>query len=199
MRLLTLGLILICSLCNGQDTFNLKPRTINETKGFEKSLSSETVGLRFFNPKYDPFYQKNIAVKDSVLIFKRTNDDFYPTLHTWYFYDKDSVVNLIYYHWGFYNTGFNFNEHPGLLEEQTERFKEYSNKFKSIKKNIEKLIGKKGRKAGDNEYMWETESLIISLSMRFDKALREIPVVGKTGDFKIEMRTYFKAGEIANR
>jgi hypothetical protein len=35
--------------------------------------------------------------------------------------------------------------------------------------------------------------------MRFDKVLHEIPVVGKTGDFRIVMGTYFKAGELANR
>ena len=196
MRKLMLGFILLCFSSYGQDAFTLKPRTINQIKDFEKSLGSKIIGFRFFNPKYDPSYQGGIVVKDSVLIFNRTNDNFYPTLHTWYFYDEDSLVNLMYHHWGFYNTAFNFNKYPGLLENQTTRYKEYSTKFKSIKKEVDELTGKKGQRINDKEYKWETDSFIISLSMRFDKKLREAPVVGKTGDFNIELRTYFRPSEI---
>ncbi|HEY9047248.1 MAG TPA: hypothetical protein VIN08_15190 [Ohtaekwangia sp.] len=198
MRVLLFGLIFVHFYGYGQDTFTLKPKTISQIKDFEKSLGSQIIGFRFFNPKYDLNYQKNIDVMDSVLIFKRTNDNFYPGLHTWYFYDKDSLVNLIYYHWGFYNTAFNFKEHPGLLEKQTKRYKEYSKKFNVIKKSVERLVKKKGKKINDNEYRWEIDSSIILLLMRFDKKLRENPGgLGKSGDYKIELRIYFTSKEIA--
>jgi len=131
MRVLLFVLIFAHHITYSQDTFTLKSRTICQIKDFEKSLGSQIIGFKFFNPRYDLNYQKGVSVKDSVLIFKRTNDSFYPNLHTWYFYDKDSLVKLIYYHWGLYNTAFNFKEYPGLLEKQTKRYKEYLRKFNS--------------------------------------------------------------------
>jgi len=55
------------------------------------------------------------------------------------------------------------------------------------------LVNKKGQRINDNEYTWDTDLFIMLLSMKFDRKLREtVGGLGKTGDFKIELRIYFK-------
>ncbi len=121
-----------------------KPTALITIKEYENSIKSISKGFQLFNPYYDEDFEDVYVSWPKVihkpLIFKRTNDNFFPTLHTWYFYDKDSTVKWIIYNWGFANT--NIEASDSVIMKQTLREKEYRNKYKEEKMNLIHLLGK---------------------------------------------------------
>jgi len=114
-----------------QDTLILKSTELSSVKSLEDSLNSVNKGFQFFDPykdeDFEDVYDKWPNVTTKPLIYKRTNDSFFPPLHVWYFYDKDSTVKWIYYHWGFGNTDVEASESE--IKKQILRFIEYKEKY----------------------------------------------------------------------
>lgn len=117
-----------------------KLSTINE---YENSIGSLSKGFQSFNPYYDEDFEDIFENWPQViykpLIYKRINDDFFPTLHVWYFYDKDFIVKWVFYNWGFANTNVEVND--SIIMKQTLRENEYKKKYKIEKQNLINILG----------------------------------------------------------
>ncbi|MCK4662866.1 MAG: hypothetical protein KAT68_08380 [Bacteroidales bacterium] len=126
-----------------QDKIVIKPTSLDLLISYEDSIGSISKGFQFFNPYYDEdfedIYENWPNVLKKPLIYKRINDDFYPTLHAWYFYDKDSTVKWIDYHWGFGNTKIDATDDE--IRQQTFREKDFKKKYKKEKENLKKMLG----------------------------------------------------------
>lgn len=151
---------------------------------FEKSINSSSKGYQYFDPYGDQDFEDLLYempnVKDHVLIYKREYDNFSPTLHSWYFFDKDSTIKWIIYNWGFANTKIEANNDE--LKKQTSRLKDYKNKYKREKENLIRIIGKLTKedlKVESSAYLniitiWDHADKRVVLNMTVDKNVIEL-------------------------
>jgi hypothetical protein len=109
MRKLIILLLLstsILSLC-AQETYLFQPTELTSVIAFEDSIKSDIKGFYNFNPYFDEniedIYEYWPKLLNKAFIVKRFIDDFSPSQHAYYFIDKDSIVKLVYYKWGFAN------------------------------------------------------------------------------------------------
>jgi len=172
----------------------------------EDSMASEDKGFHHFNPYYDEDFEDMYKVwpnvKKKPLIFKRTNDEFFPTLHTWYFYNVDSTVKLVIYNWGFANTSFEIAEAKlakGLLSVNN-----FNKKYKREKKFLIKQLGKPTEEKSKEtavgtitKTVWDFSDKRIVLKMRVDRNMNQIylPDLNETKfipNSRIEIKIIFK-------
>jgi len=154
-----------------QDTLQLRPIALSKLVAFEKALGSESKGLQFFNPYYDVDFEDLIdehpEVQKKTMIFKRSYDPFYPTLHSWYFFDKDSVVRLIYYNWGFANTSVGSSDDE--LRRQQFRKGDFAQKYVDEKAALIAKLGKPTK-----EEQEDSNSALLNLQTIWDGGMDRI-------------------------
>ena len=141
-------------------------------------------------------------VKPRALIFERKSSTFIPNLHTWYFFDSDSLVRGWYYKWGFYNPTFNPSENQELLEEQKTRKDDYETHYGNIMVKLESMLGEpteketliKSRKILAKHAIWDEEKFRTILELRFDPSIKKIPgtefIAG--GESHVMIMTFYK-------
>lgn len=169
-----------------------KPTTLKSIKAYEDSLKSLSKGLQNYNPYYDEDFEDIFESWPQViykpLIYKRINDDFFPTLHTWYFFDKDSIVKWIYFNWGFANT--NVEASDSKIKKQQFREMEYRRKYEVEKMNLKNLLGvptkedliKETASYLNLKSIWDLPDKKVVISMTLDKKMikYDSQEVGKT-------------------
>lgn len=172
-------LFLYTAAFHSQIEINLEPTQAKEIRKYEESIDSKSKGFETFNPYGEKMldvlqYWPNVTKR--ALIFKRKDDSFYPTLHSWYFFDdKDSIAKIIYYNWGFANTAVEATNQKiiSLKNKQSE----FVEKYKAEKKNLIGLVGNPNindEKEDNESYLnlksiWYTKNHKILLEMTFDK------------------------------
>lgn len=148
-----------------------KPIVLSEMIQFEDSIGSISKGFQYFNPIHDEDFDDLIdefpITIHKPLIFQRIVDDFYPTLHSWYFYDKDSIVKIIRYNWGFANTKIDVLDSE--IMKQTARLKEYQKKYRIEKSKLIHIIG-----PPSTEDFRENESTYVSLKSIWDQSDKRV-------------------------
>lgn len=205
-----LHLIFICAISlNGvyaQEIENFSadnPKHFNRIIEFEKNLGSRNNGFHSFQPYFDERFEDMIPnVKPKALIFERNSDSFSPNLHTWYFFDSDSLVRGWYYNWGFYNPSFNPSENRELLEKQKPRKDDYEAHYELIMHNLKSIIGEptekktliNRRKFLAKYATWDKENFRTILEVRFDPSIKDVPgtsfIAG--GESHILIKTFYK-------
>jgi len=186
MSIKAFSLIVFLSIGFGafsQTQISSTPTSLEEVRNYEDSIKSIAKGLHHFNPYYDEdfedIYENWPPVKKKTLIFKRTNDDFFPALHSWYFFDKDSVAKWFKYNWGFANTKVEVSNY--VIKKQTLRKKEFIRKYKAEKANLINQLGiptKEDAKTENASYLtmksiWNLTDKRVVLSMTVDKNVVE--------------------------
>ena len=205
-----IGVLLFLSITLGvvsQTQIVIKPTSLDTLINYENTIESISKGFQYFNPYHDEdfedAYEQWPNVLNKPLIYKRTNDDFYPTLHAWYFYDKDSTVKWIYYRWGFGNTKVLASDHE--ITRQTLRKEDFKNKYQIEKEYLKSILGKptiENEKEETDSYLslktiWDLSEKRIVINMLVDKEVIEFEVkeTGKTIKIprsKIEIRVLTK-------
>ena len=159
------------------------PTKLKEIRTLENSFKSIPKGFHYFSPFFDQDFEDIIgdwpAVKEKPFIYKRTNDSFYPTLHTWYFHDADSVVGYVVYNWGFANTTIEASNDE--IRAQVNRFEKYKKKYDKEKKLLVKLLGQPTHDDLKKNYpglaeivsIWDLREKRIILRMTVDKKIIE--------------------------
>ncbi len=136
----------------------VEPIPLDSVRAYEKELNSTSKGFHYFNPYYkDDFqdlYKEWPRIIQKPLIFKRTNDEFYPTLHVWYYVDKDSTVKWLKYNWGFANTKVEVTNEE--IRAQTLRLENFKTKYAKEKEYLSKILGQ----PTESEQKKETETYI---------------------------------------
>jgi hypothetical protein len=141
------------------------------------------------------------TVKTDLYIFKRNNDDFDPSLHVWYFFDRKSkeLIGKRYY-WGFYNLSFNPSIERDRLTKLTEKEGEFAKKFKNLRIEINETIGKQFKSEiienNQNVYIqkvyWVDNEKYINLNIIFFRSIPFDPNVVFLGNFEIEVMITYK-------
>lgn len=161
----------------------LSPTNLDSLVSFEKSIGSISKGFQYFNPYHDENFEDIYAYWPNVLkkplIFKRTNDEFYPTLHSWYFYDQDSIVKWIKYHWGFGNTTVEASDDE--IRKQTFREKDFKKKYQLEKEKLKELLGSptiENEEEETDSYLnmktiWDLPEKRVIIEMTIDKKVVE--------------------------
>ena len=180
---LTIIFLIISHEIFSQTQILIEPTNLTSIQEYEDSIKSTSKGFQSFNPYYDEDFEDIYEVWTEVLkkplIYKRNNDNFFPTLHTWYFYDKDSVVKLIKYNWGFANTSIEVND--SIIKNQVLRLRDYKNKYKVEKKNLLRLLGKPNLEDVTKETasyintksVWDLPNKRVVINMTVDKKVVE--------------------------
>lgn len=181
-----IGIIIFLSITLevfSQTQIVITPTSLDTLVSYEDSIESISKGFQFFNPYYDEdfedIYEEWPNVLKSPLIYKRTNDYFYPTLHAWYFFDNDSTVMWIKYHWGFANTKIEATDDE--IREQTLREKDFKKKYKEEKENLKKILGDPTKEDDKKETdsfvnmrtIWDLTDKRIVINMTVDKMVVE--------------------------
>ena len=202
-----LRLVLLLGLLFGSDSIfcqelHFDKKTKDEILLFEKINSGVlTDSIASFGILKNPQFDIYTLVQTKVLIFKRLEDKFCPQLHMWYYFDlKTEKLKAISYNWGLFNPSFNPRKEREKLIELTKREKEFTQKYKKLKKELKQEFGKpsKSETIANNtnslieSVYWKDDEKIINLSMRFDRKLQEIPGVTITSDFHISSMVTFK-------
>jgi hypothetical protein len=194
-------LILILTAMSQFDLFgqliDFNPKTIEEMKLVEGSRASKlTDSIAEFGILKNPHFDIHTLTSTKVYIYRQLDDDFDPQLHIWYHFAKSTnEFKGLRYNWGLYNPNFNPSKEINRLKRLTKKEKEFIEKFRSLQNEIERTFGKpvKSKTIEDSkesfieEMFWETDELIIGLSIHFNRELTEIPFVGVLGDFHIEV------------
>lgn len=196
-----------CGIGRAQENFTFDVHTLESHIEYEKSIGSEDEGTVRFDPYHDENYHDmliedqypNISKKPR--LFKRTNDEFVPSLKTWLFTDEDSLVKGIFYVWAIHNPSYDSKAQPTLLKDQLSRQEEYEAKFDEVFKALTGLLDKPDTfREGENdqgvvrEFIWDRAAFRTTLDFRFDKVLQEIPFGegSEYGVFRIAITTIFK-------
>jgi hypothetical protein len=186
MKSILISLIILFLILDlySQEPINFNPVSLESIKLIEDSINSENKGFYYFNPYYDEniedIYEEWPNVFKEALIYKRFTDDFYPNLHVWYFFDKDSIVKLVYYHWGFPNPKIEASDEQ--LRNQISRSNEYLTKYGDVKDTLISILGKPNQievSLNEPSYIskctiWDFEDKRIILNMTADKIVLEI-------------------------
>jgi len=197
MKYLIPFLLLFFIACSSQEViFQKKP--LSFYKEIEKRKQSIEKGFFKFNLWKDPFSNDVINETNYPLIYERKSR-FKPNLHTWYFYDKDSIIKGIWYNWGLYNPVFNPKKNIKYLNDLTQNQKEFQVKFNDIKREISLKYGnpifdeeiKNNSQRIIRKVKWEKDMLIIKLTMVFTKVILEDPVIGIDAQFNVRLEGYF--------
>lgn len=197
-------LLIIALSVAAQDefTFNaLGSKHYSDFEEFENQINSRFKVATSFNPHFSEYYEDlYLNVTSQAHIFLRADNSFTPELAVWYFMNEDSIVNGIYYKWGFYNPDFNPSENVELLKAQEKRLKDYRQQFEKIKSNLIMLLGnnfeevlKSNSKSNFYEYcMWDLEESRTVLEIVFNPTLTEIQGFVAGGDSHITINTFRK-------
>lgn len=153
----------------------LEKKPVEEIIQSEGAFNSENIGLHFFNVDDEYVVENQIFLERRCLRFKRSNDTFSPKLHTWYFFDKDSIARVVTYYWGFYNTSVYPERLKVIAKSEFKKSEKWSNKYKELKKTISVQVGSKGkeikeRKFGAYDYIetvWLEDDYKITLTKKF--------------------------------
>lgn len=182
----------------GQD-FDFNRLTVEQAIATEHN--SELLDTVNFGILENPHIDIETLVQTKALIFKRTDDDFDPQLHIWYYFDpelKEPKGKL--YNWGLFNPSFNPSKNMDLLKSYTKREKEFKRKFENIKKQLTEQFGEPttSKTIADHkerlvqQAFWVTNKLIIGTSLEFQRKLVEIPGVGIIGEFRVQVMATYK-------
>ena len=201
MKILHWTLIIISStamLSYGQK-IDFSRKSVQEVIAIEvNSMLIDTVNFGILKTPHNDI---ETILPTKALIFKRTDDEFSPQLHVWYFFDKQlSKPKGILYNWGLFNPSFNPSENRELLESFTKREKEFVEKYKTIRKLLIDLLGEpsNSKTIADNksklieQIFWVNDNMIVGLSLEFQREITEIPGIGILGDFQIEIMTTYR-------
>ena len=181
--ILTIALLFAVFSSSAQNTLQLEPIALNKLVAFEKALGSESKGMPFFNPYYDEDFEDLVDehpnVQKKTMIFKRSYDPFYPTLHSWYFFDSDSVVRLVYYNWGFANTSIENSDEE--LRLQRFRKGDFAQKYVDEKALLIAKLGKpsvEDQKESNSSYLnlttiWDHPDKRVVLEMTAERQIVE--------------------------
>lgn len=200
-------LFVTCNISFAQESYTFKVYTLEDHIKYEKSIGSEDEGTVYFDPYHNENYldlmmenqYPNISKKPR--LFRRTNDEFSPSLKSWFFTDENSLVKGIFYIWAIHNPTYDSKAQPTLLKDQLSRQKEYEVKFNSVFTTLTKRLGDPDKFREDEndqgiikEFIWDREEFRTTLYFYFDKVLRHIPFGEglEHGTFKIEITTIFK-------
>ena len=203
-------LIVICLITLNQaysqeiENFSAEnPKHLNEIIEFEDNLGAINKGFHSFQPYFDERFEDMIPnVKPKAQIFERKSSTFIPNLHTWYFFDSDSLVRGWYYNWGFYNPEFNPSENQELLEEQKARKDEYTIHYETIMEKLKNMLGEptkeetliKSKKLLVKHAIWDEKEFRTVLELRFDPTIKKIPgtkfIAG--GESHIMIKTFYR-------
>jgi hypothetical protein len=154
-----------------------------------------------FSLLVNPLLDAELLKNTKAYIFQRTADHFDPQLHVWYLFDPlNNSLAGIRYNWGLYNPTFSPAANIERLKYLSTREVEFSEKYKAVSGELELKYGEplKSISIADNKDMfseqtyWEDGEKIISLSIRFDRRLKEIPGAGVFADYKIEILVTYK-------
>ncbi len=206
MKILLTLFLFVTSEVSAQEIENFsasKPKSIEEIRSFEDSLGAISEGYHSFQPYFDERFEDMIPnVKPKALIFERADSEFFPALHTWYFFDSDSLVRGFYCNWGFYNPSFNPSENKEILEQQNNRKDDYIAHYEEVLHKLEGMIGKptkeeaiqRSRKKVVRMAIWDKENYRTVLELNFDPSLKTLPgtdfFVG--GESHVKVITFYK-------
>ena len=191
---------------SAQETENFSaddPKSLKEIIAFENSIDSKNKGFYSFRPYFDDRFEDMIPnVKPKALIFKRKDDEFFPNLHTWYFFDSDSLVRGFYYNWGFYNPSFNPSQNRELLDEQKSRKKEYLAQYERVAQRLKQILGEptkqaipiKSKTALKKTSVWDQADCRTVLELHFDPRPKSLPGTEFTigGESHVKIITFYK-------
>ncbi|EHQ28018.1 hypothetical protein [Mucilaginibacter paludis] len=167
-----------------QEDFNFSKHSIEEIQQFENTKHSTFLTtLPDFGILKDPMHSVFEMKKSKALIFKRTDDDFVPQLHLWYYFDQktNGLVGVLY-NWGFFNPDFNPTKERKKLEKLTRKEPAFVAKFDSLQNHLTKSLGQpvKVETIADNEanlikeVYWDDDDKVVTLSINFPRKLHEI-------------------------
>lgn len=195
--ILLLVLFLMINLNLLGQSFSFTKINVEEMIAEEEQKNSEqTKIIDEFGILVNPHFDINTTTPSKVYIYRQFDDDFDPQLHIWYHFD--SVNNQLIgkrYYWGLYNPSFNPRIENNRQKKLSRKEKEYLNKYNSLQEEIKSIYGDpiKINTIADNknrlieEMFWETDEIIIDLTISF---CRKVPQKKKTyfyGDMKIEV------------
>ena len=193
-------LICIVEICIAQD-LQFDKLTHEQVLEYEEQNAGSLKDSGNYSMGINPMLENKLVRSFKTYIFRRTKDDFDPQLHVWYYYDRsnDSIAG-IRYNWGLYNPDFNPSKNRERLEELTKKEVEFSEKYRSITRDLESKFGhpRKSSTIADNknsfaeQVFWEDHEKIIELSIRFERKLSEISGAWQLADFRIEVMVTYK-------
>lgn len=200
-KLFSIAYILIGQMVFSQNFQNI-PLTLPVILIIEKQNNGiPTDTIDSFGILKNPHFDLYTLTDTKVYIFKRNNDDFKPSLHVWYPFSKDTHKLVgIKYNWGLFNPSFNPSKNSDMLLEISRNEKPFTKKYKSLRKQLNSEYGnsiKEKTIRDDKEVLiqnvfWEDDDKRITLSIRFDRLLTEIPGLGPTANPHIEIGLTWK-------
>ncbi|MDP4272596.1 MAG: hypothetical protein Q8909_21105, partial [Bacteroidota bacterium] len=176
-------------------------RTKNEMFESEKNQNGTLINTSNFGILKSPIDNDVDIIWTKAYIFQRADDNFDPKLHVWYHFDqKTEILKGIKYYWGLYNPSLNPSRNRRKIEQLTKQANRFFEKYFLLQSQLEDLYGKpvKVKLLADDEdsfiksIYWEDNEKIICLSIRFDRKIKEIPLIGILNDPHIEILATFK-------
>lgn len=181
---------------------DFQKRSISNVKEYEEKFNSIIVDtVEDFGILKKPHINVKKLIQTQALIYKRSEDNFDPQLHIWYYYDHKKNNNKgILYNWGLYNPGFNPSKNTERIKKLSKKEKVFQIKFADLEKEIHQQLGEpiKQRVLADNkkyyteEIFWEDETKIVGLSMNFYRKIEEIPGIGIFAKYSIQVMITYK-------
>jgi len=208
MRVIATIFFLVFSLeLFSQTSIVTEPTKLDTLINHEERIASISKGFQFFDPYFDEDFEDILEKWPNILkkplIYKRAVDDFFPTLHVWYFYDNDTTVRFIKYNWGFANTEVLASNDE--IRNQKSRKKDYLRKYKTEKEYLKKILGdptiEDEKEDSESFYhlstSWDTPEKRVIINMTVDQSIIEFEskaigksiVVPRSG---IEIKILFK-------
>lgn len=163
--------------------------------------NSELLDTVNFGILKNPHIDIETLVQTKALIFRRTEDEFNPQLHIWYYFDPDlKEPKGKLYNWGLFNPSFNPSKNRDLLKSYTKREEDFKQKYNTIKKQLTEQLGEPTTSetiADDRDRLvqqafWISDQMIVGISVEFQRKLVEIPGVGIIGDFSVQVMITYK-------
>jgi len=194
--LLISSLLLIIKNGYAQYDFLFTKKSLAEVASYEDSLKSQLTGFVKTNVAKDYFPTAKDNYAYYPLSYTRTNDKFFPTLHTAYFYSEpDSTLLSTSYDWNIMDYVSNLKTDGYKLEIEKKRKKEYLEKYNSIKKYLVSRLGKPA-KAEENKsntgyfyrLTWKQEQFDVLVLLKFSTELLDLPGDMKVGSYNIRVQ-----------
>ena len=197
----TLTAMVISISSFSQTDFLTEKVNIKQVREFENNLNSVFIG--FDTTKVEEDYFRG-AVEDKEyypIKFKRTNDEFFPELFITYYYDEktsDSTIICASYDWNIMNYVKNLNDDGHYFDTEIKREKEYLQKYKEIKADLIKKLGKPNKSDESKEsngyfyrLKWESKDLDVLVIFQFSTKHKAVGK-WKVGSYSIRVKFDYK-------
>jgi len=187
--------------CFSQVDFLTVKKNIEQIRQLEHTINSIFIGFDTTKVAKDYFPG---AIEDKEyypMIFKRTNDDFFPELFVEYYYDAstiDSTIICASYDWEIMHYVKNIFTDGHYFDSEIKRKKDYLRKYNEVKSSVISKIGQPDKidesKAADGYFYkleWYKKDIEVMIIFSFSTKLKSVGNF-KFGSYKIRLKVDYK-------